>query len=122
MIVAGFGFRGSATPESLRDALDQAAGELAVAALCAPDDKVESECLLTLAQALSLPVRPVAAAAVTETATATQSPEVLKRRGTGSVAEATALAGAGHGSRLLSKRCISADRQATCAIAEGTAK
>lgn len=41
--------------------------------------------------------------------------------GTGSVAEAAALAAAGPGARLLSARLISPDRLATCAIAIGDA-
>lgn len=119
MIVAGFGFRRSATLASLRDAFERAADGHAVEALCAPQDKIGSEGLLALAEVLNLPLRAVTAAIVAKTATATQSPKVLTRRGTGSVAEATALAGAGRGARLLSKRRISADRCAACAIAIG---
>ena len=60
-------------------------------------------------------------AALTAQATSTQSPASRASRGTGSVAEAAALAAAGPGARLLSPRVISADGRATCALAEGAA-
>ncbi|MEQ9016309.1 MAG: cobalamin biosynthesis protein, partial [Marinovum algicola] len=70
-----------------------------------------------LAAALALPVCPVAPEALTPQATHTHSPRVAAARGTGSVAEATALAAAGPGARLLAPRMISADRMASCALA-----
>jgi cobalt-precorrin 5A hydrolase len=48
----------------------------------------------------------------------TQSARVRERFGTGSVAEASALAAAGPGARLLGPRVISGDGLATAAIAE----
>ena len=119
MIVAGFGFRSIATTDSLRDALARAAGGHEVAVLCAPEDKAQAACLLSLAGLLGLPVRAISANALAGCETPTQSPTVLQRYKTGSVAEASALAGAGAGARLLSKRCISADGRATCALALG---
>ena len=50
----------------------------------------------------------------------TQSDKVAEHFGTGSVAEAAALAAAGAGARLLGPRAVSADATAVAAIAEGT--
>ena len=119
MIVAGFGFRGAATVASLRDALAQTGGQ--PQALAAPHDKAEAECLIQLAQSLFLPVLAIDPGALRAAATITQSPVVRARRGTGSVAEAAALAGAGPGARLIGPRCLSSDRMATAALAKGGA-
>ncbi len=119
MIVAGFGFRSIATTESLRDALARAAGCHEVAALCAPEDKAQAACLHGLAGLLGLPVRAISTQALARCETPTRSPPALQRYGTGSVAEASALVGAGAGAKLLSTRCISADGRATCALALG---
>lgn len=117
MIVAGFGFRGAATPDSLRDALAQTGGQ--PQALAAPVDKTGAACLIALAESLSLPVLGIDPGALHAAQTLTQSPMVRVKRGTGSVAEAAALAGAGPGARLIGVRCISSDRLATAALAEG---
>jgi cobalt-precorrin 5A hydrolase len=55
-------------------------------------------------------------------ATPTQSERIKERVGTGSVAEAAALAAAGRRARLISTRAVSQDRMATAAIAEGDGK
>lgn len=119
MIAAGFGFRAAATEGSLRDALDRAAAGRAVAVLAAPADKAEASALRALATSLRLPVVAVSAADLSATDTLTRSPRVLATRGTGSVAEAAALAAAGPdgSARLLGSRAVSADRLATCALA-----
>jgi cobalt-precorrin 5A hydrolase len=119
MIVAGFGFRGAATADSLRGALRLAAGGARVAALAAPGDKANAACLTDLAADLDLPVIPVAAEQLRGIQTPTRAARVLAARGTGSVAEAAALAACGPSARLLAKRQISDDRMATCAIAIG---
>lgn len=112
MIVAGFGYRSGATPDSLRAALALAqAGAPPVSHVAAPADK------LALLAALDLPAIAVAVAGID---TPTRSPASLAARGTGSVAEAAALAAAGPGACLLVTRRISPDRMATCAIAQGT--
>ena len=49
----------------------------------------------------------------------TQSAKVAERFGTGSVAEAAALAAAGPGAQLLGPRVVSGDGLATAAIAIG---
>lgn len=119
MIVAGFGFRGAATMASLKDAFARVGGR--ADALAAPADKAAAACLIALAQSLFLPILPIAAESLTATKTPTQAKRVLAARGTGSVAEASALAGAGPGARLLSVRQISGDGLATAALAEGGA-
>jgi cobalt-precorrin 5A hydrolase len=122
MIVAGFGFRGSASPDSLASALERAAGCRRVQALAAPVDKADAGCLGELAERLRLPVLGIPAGALAAATTLTVSPRVRARRGTGSVAEAAALAAAGAGARLLGPRQVSADRRATCAVAIGAAQ
>ncbi len=117
MIVAGFGFRTSASAGSLLDAFEQAVGEAEPTHLSAPGDKVDAPCLRDVAARLRLPV--VAVEAFVEVETVTQSAKVLAERGVGSVAEAVALVAAGEGAHLLAPRTISADRLATCAIAVG---
>ncbi|WP_380779530.1 cobalamin biosynthesis protein [Sphingomonas sp. R86520] len=120
MIVAGFGFRQAADEVSLRAALARAQrGQPPVTALAAPKDKA----LLVggLARALKLPLITVSAEALQRVDTATRSAASVRARGTGSVAEASALVAAGTGARLLTSRHISPDRMATCAIAQGFA-
>ncbi len=123
MIVAGFGYRTGATVASLRGAL-MATGSAAdarvlplVDALAAPVDKCPL--VAPFARALGVPLIAVAADRLAAADTATRSSASLAARGAGSVAEAAALVAAGAGGRLIVPRCISADRMATCAIAEG---
>lgn len=118
MIVAGFGFRSGASPSSLADALALACRRVgAIDALAAPADKLGL--LEPMARERGLTIIPVAPDALAAACTFTQSPVSLAVRGTGSVAEASALAAAGSGACLLVSRCISSDRMATCAIAQG---
>jgi len=119
MIVAGFGFRKAATADSLRDALARAAGKHKVTAFAAPEDKAQASCVRELAGEMAEKVHAVAPDDLSRQTTATEAPRVRAARGTGSVAEAAALAAAGPGARLLAPRSISADRLATCAIAMG---
>lgn len=112
MIVAGFGFSTRATLESLRGALAATGGRPQALATLA--DKAPA--LAPLAEALDLPLIAVSGPLP---ATETQSAASLSARGTGSVAEATALAAAGPGAYLLAPRAVSPDRLATCALAQG---
>lgn len=118
MIVAGFGFRAAATLESLRDAFDQAVGDQTVDALATLEDKAQQDAFCALQSQLNLPVHAVPEAALAHVSTATHSPQAQAARGTGSVAEATALSAAGPGATLLCTRVISRDRMATCALAQ----
>jgi len=115
MIVAGFGFRAGTRTDSLRDALARAGGT--PDALATAADKAPA--LGGLSDALGLPVIAVRPADLTAQRTTTTSAASTTARGTGSVAEAAALAAAGPGARLLAPRAISTDRRATCALAEG---
>lgn len=115
MIVAGFGFRAGAGVASLADALAGTGGR--PQALAAPADKAPA--LAPLAARLGVAVIAVAPGALARAQTLTDSPASRAARGTGSVAEAAALAAAGPGARLLGPRVVSGDRMATCALAEG---
>lgn len=119
VIVAGFGFRSGASAESLADALHRAAGGRAVGLLATAADKSADPAFQALALQLALPVAGLAAPDLKAQATQTQSAPSLAARGTGSLAEAAALAAAGPAARLVSARQISQDGWATCALAEG---
>jgi cobalt-precorrin 5A hydrolase len=119
MIVAGFGFRAAATADSLRDSLARASGERQVTVFAAPEDKTQAACLTELAAGMAVSVHAIAADDLSRQQTLTEAPRVRAAHGTGSVAEAAALAAAGPGAKLLAPRSISADRLATCAIAMG---
>ena len=117
MIVAGFGFRSGATLSALQDALARAGGPLGVTHLATLTTKAEA--LAPLGRALGLPVVALDPERVRRIATPTRSDRIAALFGTGSVAEAAALAAAGPGARLRGPRAISADGTATAAIAEG---
>ena len=123
MIVAGFGFRASATADSLRSALDLATGGQDVTALAAPADKCAAHAFRAFCTSMDLPVLPVSPDALQAVETLTRSARVEAERGTGSVAEAAAMAAViaaqGPGARLLGPRQISSDRLASCAVATG---
>ena len=119
MIVAGFGFRSAAELSSLQDALRRAAsGGQRVEAIATVQDKARSPVFRDLAATTGLPIRPVAPQDLSAPATLTHSAASQTARDVGSVAEASALAAAGHGARLITARVISGDRMATCALAE----
>ena len=121
MIVAGFGFRAAATPESLRDALTRAAGSEAGAIwpgrLATLAAKADAACMRDFAREAGLQVVAVSRAQAAGQATLTRSPAARAAHGTGSVAESCALAAAGFGARLLGPRVVSGDAMATCALA-----
>lgn len=115
MIVAGFGFRASASADSLADAYGRAgggAGRLATAA-----DKAQTEAMIAFSTRAAVPLVGVLPGELSKQATLTLSTASQDQRNVGSVAEAAALAAAGPGARLLAPRVISADRLATCALA-----
>nr|WP_197978368.1 cobalamin biosynthesis protein [Sphingomonas sp. CFBP 13603] len=121
VIVAGFGFRAGATLDTLRTVLASAQhGYPPVTALAAPHDK--QALVSPLAEAMGVPMIAVSPSALQSAQTSTRSAASLEARATGSVAEASALAAAGPGARLLTPRHISPDRMATCAIARSVAE
>lgn len=118
MIVAGFGFRGAVTVASLRAALEATDHEH-IQMLAAPTDKALALPFQKFAKAMGLPVLEISADMMQATDTVTHSGHSLTHRGTGSVAEACALAAAGPQAELVTHRQVSPDRLATCAIAIG---
>ena len=115
MIAAGFGFREGVGVESLQDALHRAAGDVTPTLLATHADKRAGLTGLAAATGLAFVGLPEAALVAQQTLTQSQASQTARR--TGSVAEASALAAAGPGARLLGPRQISADRRATCALA-----
>jgi len=116
MIVAGFGFRTGATLYALQDALERAGGPEGVTHLATVATKAEE--LQVLGKVLALPVVALDMEALRGVWTPTRSDRVAALFGTGSLAEAAALAAAGKGARLRGLRAVSADGMATAAIAE----
>ncbi|MBX9647073.1 MAG: cobalamin biosynthesis protein [Xanthobacteraceae bacterium] len=119
MKIAGIGFRETADISSLRSALMSAGGTDGVMALATATEKAEAMVLVALAAEFHLPIRAIAPDALAAVETLTKSERVAARFGTGSLAEAAALAAAGPAARLLGPRAVSADGMATAAIAEG---
>jgi cobalt-precorrin 5A hydrolase len=119
MKIAGIGFRETAGIDSLRSALMSAGGPDGVMALATAAEKAEAAALVALAAELHLPIRAITPGALAAVETETWSDRVAARFGTGSLAEAAALAAAGPAARLLGPRAVSADGMATAAIAEG---
>ena len=122
MIVAGLGFSSAATADSLRAAFDRARNGQHVDALATVADKKGHTALAEFAEATALPLHFIGSADLTRQRTLSCSARSRATYGTGSVAEASALAAAGSGARLTSPRQISDDRLATCAIAIGGQK
>ncbi len=113
MRVAGIGFRPAASLAALSDALDRAGPADALATIHA---KAQAPVIVALARARGLPLIGVKVAGI---ATPTQSPRIIAMHGTGSLAEAAALAALGPGAHIVVTRVTSSDGMATAAIAEG---
>jgi cobalt-precorrin 5A hydrolase len=116
MRVAGIGMRRQARAESIADALTRAGGDVACLAVLA--DKGDHPALRAYAACTGQRVSLVKREALADVATLTRSARIQARFGTGSVAEALALAVAGPGARLVCSRVVSQDGLATAAIAE----
>ncbi|MFV0297918.1 MAG: cobalamin biosynthesis protein [Hyphomicrobiaceae bacterium] len=119
MRVAGFGFRRDAPLSSVIAAIR--ALEAPVQALATVAEKAERPQARQAASALGLPLIAIPAERISRQPTPTMSSRMQARFGTGSLAEAAALAACGEGARLLVARRISADGMATAALAEGSA-
>ena len=115
MIIAGFGFRAGATKESLKNAYDRLGG--GADAFAVPKDKAGALCIRQLAAEEDVRVIAIDPEVMESIETPTQAPRVIEKRGTGSVAEACALAAVGAEGRMMAHRHISEDRLATCALA-----
>lgn len=120
VIVAGFGFRAGADAAALAAALAAArAGGLPEPdRLATAADKAGAAAFHGLARALGLPAVAVPLADLVA-APAAPSSRAPARYGGRSLAEASALAAAGPGARLIGPRAVSPCRRATCALAEG---
>lgn len=118
MKIAGLGFR-SAAPES---ALAQAIALTGHKpdALATAEGKAHAPQIKALAATLGLPLIAVPEGDLANQPVLTHSPRVAARFGTGSLAEAAALAAAGPQARLLGPRVQTQDGMATAAIAEGS--
>lgn len=121
MKVAGLGFRSAATAADLHAAL-ALTGEQ-VDALASVAGKAAAPAMQEFARAAGLPVIALQEQDIAGEQTLTCSPRIKARFGTGSLAEAAALAGARYGvpgahARLLAPRVVTADGLATAAIAE----
>lgn len=119
MKFAGLGFKRDVTLASLREALVAAGGTEGLAAVATVSDKADAEALKQLARECAVPIKAFPADELAGINTPTQSKLVAEKFGTGSLAEAAALAAAGPRARLIATRAISQDRTATAAIAEG---
>lgn len=113
--VAGLGFRDGASLAALLDALERA-GAKTVRDLAVPATRAHHPLTTELAR-MGYRLRAVTQAEMAAVRTVTESAIARRTYGTGSVAEACALAVAGPGAQLAGPRAISADRMATAAIA-----
>lgn len=114
-MIAGIGFRKAATMASVLDALERA-GAKGCRRLALPQDKLGQPAALALCNAGYL-LLAIPAHAISGQPTLSDGAASRFARGTGSVAEACALAAAGAGARLAGPRSISGDRMATAALA-----
>lgn len=120
MKIAGIGLRAAATLADLQDALALADCPRpdALAALASKADKPQ---IRALSEALNIPVFSLNENDISGIPTLTCSPRIKARFGTGSVAEAAALAAGGTAARLVCLRVKTENGLATAAIAERTA-
>lgn len=119
MIVAGFGFRARVTAQSLSDALARTGYSCEIACVATLANKAAEPGFADFATGFDASLCAVDRDTLARQSTPTQSKASLTAYGTGSVAEAAALAAAGPGAKLLAPRVVSADGMATCAVAEG---
>ena len=118
-VILGFGFRQSATLMSFEDAFAQLDNGATYHAIAVPEDKVAHPYLQLFAEQRGLAVFGVSQAVIAAMETPTQSHLIKQKRQVGSVAEAAALALLKRPADRVRTRCISQDRKAVCAVAEG---
>lgn len=117
MKIAGIGFRAQATTAELTEALELAQSQAGRAdALATVPAKARAPAIRALAAQTGLPLIAVPVAGI---ATPTQSPRIMALHGTGSLAEAAALAALRPGARIIAPRVTSQGGRATAAIATG---
>jgi cobalt-precorrin 5A hydrolase len=122
-LVIGLGFRDAASAQSIGEVLASAVRQAAMpevaTVLAVVADKAAHPGLLAAVQASPYPIEAVTADTMREADAriVTRSERVIRQRGVGSVCEAAALAVAGNDARLVVPRRVSADRNATAAVA-----
>lgn len=116
MRVVGIGFRRDAPLSALRAAYDLVGP---AEALATSAHKAEAPQIHALARSLGVTLHLIDAQTLAQQPVLSHSPAQHARFGTGSLAEAAALAAAGPGARLSGPRVTSPDRQATAALAMG---
>ena len=122
MRVVGIGFRAAADVTSLQDAFAQilvASKETQIDAVVSEAAKARAPVFRAFAQALGVPGLGISQTDLAQMITPTQSQRIQDQFGTGSLAEAAALAAAGPNARLVVERVVSTDGMATAALAEG---
>lgn len=120
MIVAGIGCSGRATLPELRALLVEVAQGCIPGMIACLEGRAAQ--IGPLALEMGLPLVALPRDALRGVATPSQSDRIMAGFGTGSVAEACAILGAGHGARIICARHLSPIGQATCALAEGTGR
>ncbi len=121
MRTMGIGFRAAADLASLQDAMRLAlevSGGQKIDALVTEAAKSREKVFRELAQLLGVPGLGVSQTDLAQMITPTQSQRIQDKFGTGSLAEAAALAAAGPNAVLVAARVISGDGKATAAIAQ----
>ncbi|GAA6175783.1 precorrin methylase [Sulfitobacter pacificus] len=117
----GLGFRAAADLASLQDAMRLAlegAGGTKIDALVTEAAKSREIVFQELAGLMGIPGLGITQTDLQQMITPTQSQRIQDRFGTGSLAEAAALAAAGPNARLVAPRVVSGDGKATAAIAQ----
>lgn len=121
MRVVGLGFRAAADLASLQDALrmvlDQTASSQ-IDGLVTEAAKSREPVFQELARLMKIPGLGITQTDLAQMITPTQSQRIQDQFGTGSLAEAAALAAAGPDAQLVVERVVSGDGKATAAIAE----
>lgn len=125
MIVIGIGFRAAASANSLQDAIAIAMASqegTRIDALVTEAAKSREAVFQATAQTFKVPGLGITQTDLAQMITPTQSARIQDRFGTGSLAEAAALAAAGPSAQLIVKRVVSSDGLATAAIANSQRK
>jgi cobalt-precorrin 5A hydrolase len=119
--IVGVGCRAEATQSALGEAIEMAmiasAGPLD--AIATTTEKADTAMVKAVAKQFNLSIIAIDPVDLFGKVTPTQSPRILARFGTGSLAEAVAMAGCEPNAKLLCSRQISSDGMATAAIAQG---
>ncbi|MFK7834688.1 MAG: cobalamin biosynthesis protein [Sulfitobacter sp.] len=121
MRVLGMGFRAAADIASLQDAFQRAlqvSDGQQIDSIVTEAAKARAPVFREFAQLLGLPGLGITQYDLEQMITPTQSQRIQDKFGTGSLAEAAALAAAGPTARLVAPRVVSGDGKATAAIAE----